>query len=86
VVEGAKKVSIYGRSYDLRAKVEVLTGLSGHADGPGLVEWADAMKKKPSKTFVVHGEGEAADIVAADLKKRGFPEVHTPHKGDSFDF
>jgi metallo-beta-lactamase family protein len=86
VVEGAKKVNIYGRSYDLRAKVEVLTGLSGHADGPGLVEWADAMKKKPSKTFVVHGEGEAADIVAGDLRKRGFPEVHTPHKGDSFDF
>ncbi len=85
-VEGAPKVSIYGRTHRLRARVEVLTGLSGHADGPGLVDWADSMEKKPAKTFVVHGEGEAADIVAADLKKRGFPEVFTPHKGDTFDY
>ena len=86
IVDGAKAVGIYGRTYKMRARVEVLTGLSGHADGPGLVEWADTMEKKPARTFIVHGEGEAAGIVAGDLEKRGFPEVVIPRKGDTFDF
>jgi metallo-beta-lactamase family protein len=86
LVEGADEVRIYGRPHTVRAKVEVLTGLSGHADGPGLIEWADAMKKKPARTFVVHGEDGAAGVVAEDLRARGFPEVFIPERGDSFDF
>ena len=68
----------------LRARVEVLTGFSGHADGPGLVSWAAAMEKKPQKTFVVHGEDKAAGLVAEGLRGEGFPEVHIPSRGDSF--
>ena len=85
VVERREKVSIYGRTYKLNAAVEVLTGFSGHADGPGLIEWADAMKKKPSYTFVVHGEDEAAGIVAKDLEGAGFGGVAIPERGESFE-
>ena len=84
VVEKAKKVPIHGRMLPLRARVEVLTGFSGHADGPGLVAWAAAMEKKPQKTFVVHGEDKAAGLVADGLREAGFPEVHIPDRGDSF--
>jgi metallo-beta-lactamase family protein len=86
ILEGAKKVKIYGRTHDVRARIEVLTGFSGHADGPGLVEWAATMKKKPAMTFVVHGEDGAAGSVAEALRGEGFPQVLIPATGDSFDF
>ena len=86
LVEGAKTVRIYGRTHDVRARIEVLTGFSGHADGPGLVQWAAAMKKRPALTFVVHGEDGAAESVAGELRGKGFPDVRIPSAGESFDF
>jgi metallo-beta-lactamase family protein len=86
IVEGAETVKIYGRTHDVRARIEILTGFSGHADGPGLVGWAAAMEQKPSAAFIVHGEDGAAESVAEALREKGFPKVHIPVAGDSFDF
>ena len=85
VVEGAEELKIYGRTYPMRARVEVLTGFSGHADGPGLEEWARAMERRPSRTFLVHGEDGAAESVAEGLRGEGFPDVVIPARGDVFE-
>ncbi len=85
VVEGAERVSIYGESHPLNARVEVLTGFSGHADGPGLLEWARAMERTPQKTFIVHGENGAAEETAQGLRAGGFSNVVIPSKGDTFE-
>ena len=43
------------------------------------------MKKKPANTFIVHGEDEAAAIVAKDLAGAGFGGVAIPERGESFE-
>ncbi len=70
IAEGAKLVSIFGEQYHNNARVETLTGFSGHADRDGLIGWVDAMKKKPRQTFLVHGEEPASNALAEALRSR----------------
>lgn len=85
LVEHHEYVNILGEEHRVRARIEVLTALSGHADRQGLLGWACAMSKKPARTFVVHGEGEAALSLAEGLVSEcGFPSPEIPRMGDSF--
>ena len=59
LVDGAQKVRIFGEEINVDAKVEMLEGLSGHADQAGLLNWLKSFSKKPRNIFVVHGEDEA---------------------------
>src|SRR5450432_425060 len=61
-------VKIYGEWYRLRAHVEAITGFSAHADRNGLLAWAGAIKKKPVRTFLVHGEDHALIGLQEGLK------------------
>lgn len=85
IVEGEKKVKIFGEEHDVKAQVEVITGFSGHADREGLLAWAGAMQKKPRQTFVVHGEEQSATALAEALREEaGFQSVHIPDPRQSF--
>ena len=68
LVEQAPVVRIFGMEYHLEAEVVTLNGFSAHADQPGLLGWAQAFKKPPEQTFVVHGEPEAAQVLATRLR------------------
>ncbi len=86
IVEGQETVRIFGEEFPLKAKVETLTGFSGHADRDGLLAWAGAMRKKPTRTFVVHGEEEAANVLAEGLRTElGFPLVEIPEPHQAFE-
>ncbi len=85
IVDGNKTVKIFGEKYDVKAKVEVITGFSGHADREGLLAWTGAMQKKPQQTFVVHGEEESANALAEALRAEvGLKSVHIPDPHQSF--
>lgn len=86
IMEQQEKVRVFGDEYPLRAKVETLTGFSGHADRDGLLAWAGAMEKKPARTFLVHGEEESAMSLATELKaKLGFPQIDIPEPHQEFE-
>ncbi len=85
IVDGEADVRIFGEEFPVRAKVEVITGFSGHADREGLLAWAGAMQKKPQQTFVVHGEEESATAFADALRTElGFTTIHIPDLQQSF--
>ena len=87
LVEGASKVRILGREYKVRASVEKLNGLSGHADSNELVDWVAAMEKRPQKTFLVHGELDAAQSLAKSLsEKLELEDVVVPEMHQQFDW
>lgn len=85
LLEGAKKVKIFGEEIQVKAKIERLEGVSGHADMEGLIKWADAFEKKPAMYFINHGESDCAESFAATLKKRLGVETYAPFSGTSFD-
>ncbi|MEP7285838.1 MAG: MBL fold metallo-hydrolase [Chloroflexota bacterium] len=78
-------VKIYGDTYHLKARVEVITGFSAHADRNGLLGWAGAIKKKPVRTFLVHGEDPALNALAEGMRHDlGFERVDIPDLHQSF--
>jgi metallo-beta-lactamase family protein len=83
LVDGAKRVSIFGDEIAVRAGVHTLGGFSAHADQPALLAWAAGFKRPPRQTFVVHGE-ESAALAFADrmTNERGWA-VTVPVPGQS---
>jgi metallo-beta-lactamase family protein len=82
LVERVPVVRIFGREYRRKAEVVTLTGFSGHADQPDLLDWVRGFQKRPEKIFVVHGEPEGAEGLAAKLRKDlGYRNVIIPTLG-----
>jgi metallo-beta-lactamase family protein len=68
LVDGARRVRIFGEEIQVRASIHTLGGLSAHADQPALLHWAAAFRRPPRRTYVVHGEASAAEALAARLR------------------
>jgi metallo-beta-lactamase family protein len=87
LLDGEKRVRIYGESYDVRAAVKVIDGYSAHADQSELLAWADPLdRSRLQDIFLVHGEPEAADTFRGLLRDRDFHSVTSPERGQSFEF
>ncbi len=69
IVDGAKRVRIYGEEVVVRARIYTINGFSAHADQAELLDWADAAK--PDHVLLVHGENHALTALQAALRKRG---------------
>jgi metallo-beta-lactamase family protein len=61
LLEGAKEIKIHGKYYPVLANILEIESLSAHADQIGLINWLSALKTKPEKVFLVHGENQPAD-------------------------
>jgi metallo-beta-lactamase family protein len=68
--QGAKTITMLGQDVPVRARVETLNGLSGHADQEELLHWLSGFTKAPRQTYIVHGEPDAAKSLAALLQSR----------------
>jgi metallo-beta-lactamase family protein len=70
IVDGAKRVNIYGESYPVRAKVFTIGGLSAHADRDALLDWLGKFRAPPRSCWVVHGEPLAAHALRDAIEER----------------
>ena len=85
LTEGVEKVKLFGEEIAVEAEIQVLPGISGHADRAGLLSWAGALEKKPEKVFVLHSEDETADAFAGALKEEFGYNADAPYSGSEFD-
>jgi len=86
LVDKEETVRIYDVEFPVKAQVEVLTGFSGHADRDGLLNFVRVMEKRPGQTFIVHGEEEASQSFAQDLRSElGLANVVVPDALQSFE-
>ncbi len=83
--EGDKEVRIYGEMVPVRAGVATIGGYSGHADRNELKRWVEGLGEPPRRAFVVHGETEQLQAMAALLTSLGVPRVDIPKPGEPFD-
>ncbi|MCE9602168.1 MAG: MBL fold metallo-hydrolase [Gemmatimonadetes bacterium] len=85
IVERRERIKVFGEEIPLRARVEVLTGYSAHADRTELQAWFDAVRRSSPRfadLFLVHGERAAQDAFVATLAARGV-RAETPEPGAS---
>lgn len=81
IAEHRDRVKVFGVPQDLRARVEVLTGFSAHAGRTGLIDFARLAGTKSTRYFLVHGEPEPQESLAAAIRKRLGAEVQVPTRG-----
>ncbi len=71
IKNGAKAIKMFGMEIPVRASIAALEQFSDHADPPEMLEWLHTFHKKPSKTYLVHGEPDAAsslrDTITSEL-------------------
>jgi metallo-beta-lactamase family protein len=85
IESGARFIRVFGHDVAVRAAVEKVPGLSGHADRSDLLRWLEALSSAPRKTFLTHGEPAAADALAAELRAARGWDVVAPEQGASFE-
>jgi len=76
-----KKVRIFGESYERRAEIATIGGLSAHAGQTFLMEYALTMKGRAKKLFLVHGEPKAANVLQEKLEEAGMDGIYYPEMG-----
>jgi metallo-beta-lactamase family protein len=87
IVERQPVLKIFGDEVPLRAKVEILNGYSAHADRHELMRWLTAVRGDgpAMPVHLVHGEAEAQEALAAELRRHGH-DVSMPTRGSSAEF
>lgn len=70
LLEGASELKFFGKYYPVKAKVDMLEGLSGHADQQELLDWVTDLQVQPEQIFLIHGEPNSADALRVKLKDR----------------
>ena len=82
LLERQPAVRIYGESYDLRAEVVAISGLSAHAGRDFLLAYAGAVRGRARRVVLVHGEAKPAAALQSGLHDLGFDDVRYPARGD----
>jgi metallo-beta-lactamase family protein len=62
----------------VRAQIRTIESLSAHADSSEILQWLRTFKSPPEQTFIVHGEPEGSEGLAAAIKKQLGWRTHIP--------
>lgn len=85
IVNGAKKVKIFGEEVAVNARIEYIEGYSGHADQEWLLNFVYSFIKKPKHIFLVHGEPEGQEILKEKIQENAEIPVTIPEYGETYE-
>jgi metallo-beta-lactamase family protein len=78
----ARFIRIHGQDVAVRAAIETVPGLSGHADRSGLLRWLEPLSR-PKQVFLVHGEPASAEALGQTLRTERGWNVAIPAIGEA---
>lgn len=70
LTQGQKDVVLFGEAVHVNAEIYNLEGFSGHADRDGLLGWLAGFQSGPKQLFLVHGELESKEALAAAIREK----------------
>ena len=85
IVNGAKKVTIFGEEFAVNARIEYIEGYSGHADQEWLMNFVYSFISKPTHIFLVHGEEESQDVLRDKIVEETGIGVTIPEYGETYE-
>ena len=85
IVNGAKKVKIFGEEFAVNARIEYIEGYSGHADQEWLMNFIYSFITKPKHIFLVHGEEEAQEVLKEKIETDCNIPVIIPNFGETYE-
>jgi len=75
IQSGAPSVKMHGEPVPIRARIESMENLSGHADYGEILRWLEPFHQAPKQTFLVHGEPRAAQALREKITRQFHWEV-----------
>ena len=84
LVDGVKKVKLFGEEVRVNASIVQIEGFSGHAGKSEMIAWLSNMSPKPQEVFLIHGEEETLLSFQGTLQAKGFTAV-VPHLGELYE-
>ena len=84
IVDGEKKVRIFGEEFSVNARIEYIEGYSGHADQEWLLNFVYSFYTKPKHIFLVHGEEEGQEVLKDKLEENTEIPVTIPSFGETY--
>ena len=84
IVNGAKKVTIFGEEFAVNARIEYIEGYSGHADQEWLMNIVYSFYNKPKHIFLVHGEEESQEVLRNKILENTGIGVTIPEYGETY--
>ena len=85
IVNGAKKVTIFGEEFAVNARIEYIEGYSGHADQQWLMNFVYSFITKPKHIFLVHGEDESQEVLRNKILEETGIGVSIPEYGETYE-
>lgn len=85
VADGDKQVKVLGQWIPVRSKIEKIGGFSAHADWKEVVRWLEGLPSPPKRSFVTHGEPEAARAMEVHIRERFGWQIEVPQYGERFE-
>ncbi|MEA5060745.1 MAG: MBL fold metallo-hydrolase [Clostridia bacterium] len=85
LVDGVKKVKLFGEQIIVNANIVQIEGFSGHAGKDELLRWIQEIPQKPSRIFLVHGEKSVIETFASAIRSLGYSDVDIPEPYEEFD-
>ena len=85
IVNGAKKIKLFGEEIAVNARIEYIEGYSGHADQEGLLNFVYSFLKKPKHIFLVHGEPDGQEELKNKIIETTNLPVSIPSFGETYE-
>ncbi len=70
LLEGMPSIRMFGQQVPVRCHVDVVNGLSAHADQQELLQWMGKLEKMPKRIYITHGEPTAAEKFSEVLREK----------------
>jgi metallo-beta-lactamase family protein len=78
IQSGAREVKMLGQMVPIRARIETLENLSGHADYGEILRWLATFAQPPRTTFMVHGEPQSSESLKEKITAKFGWNVRIP--------
>ena len=85
LVDGDKKVKIFGEEIAVNARIEYIEGYSGHADQEWLMNFVYSFTNPPKHIFLVHGEPEGQIELSKKLEENTQIPITIPDFGETYE-
>jgi metallo-beta-lactamase family protein len=83
LIDGERKVRIYGKDIDVNARIASLGGLSAHAGQSDLLKWFDAVAPSKPRLVLTHGEEKGRLTLAQKIRAKYGITAMLPKYGET---
>ena len=84
LARGEKSIKIHGQYHPVNATVQVLHGLSAHADQRELLQWLSSTEQGVQRLYINHGDPAAADTLRLKVEESFNWQVEVPDYADRY--